>query len=160
MVTPRPDKCKHFTAILLFSMFLSTISGCTMSNYGKLESDKEVTRSFEAHQVLPDHKYYFWGTKSRPVVVVGINEGYELNSKMWVPIDPEPEEFRRLIDIVSLQGMGDTVQPWGFRILDQSGREAGIWYSASRAAAVEINESGQIVNLSPMRTAARGNQRE
>ena len=141
-------------------MILTAISGCTMSNYGKLKSTPEVKQSFETYQILPNHKYYFRGVKSRPTVIVGINENYELNLKLWVQIDPESEDFRRLIDIVSLQGGGTTTQPWGFRILDSAGNDVGVWYSAIRAAAVEINENGQIVNLSPLRTVAIGDQQK
>ena len=160
MVISITNKSRFFTAIILFSMILTALSGCTMSNYGKLKSTPEVTQSFKTYQALPNHKYYFRGVKSRPTVIGGINENYELNSKLWVQIDPESEDFRRLIDIVSLQGGGTTTQPWGFRILDNAGNDVGVWYSAIRAAAVEINENGQIVNLSPLRTVAIGDQRK
>jgi hypothetical protein len=63
-----------------------------------------------------------------------------------------------LIDRVSLQGTGSTAQPWGFTILDHSGKAVGVWYSAIRAAAVEVNENGKIVNLAPLRTVTIGNQ--
>ena len=79
-----------------------------MSNYGKLESNPEIKQSFETYQILPNHKYYFRGVKSRPTVIVGINENYELNLKLWVQIDPKSEDFRILIQRVSLQGMGNT----------------------------------------------------
>jgi hypothetical protein len=129
-----------------------------MSEDGKLKSTPEVTRAFEAYQSLPGHKYYYKGTYSQPVVIVGINENYELNSKLWVGIDPESKDFRILIDKVSLQGSGTTTEPWGLTILDKSGRDVGVWYSAIRAAAVDINENGQIVNLSPLRTVTIGDQ--
>jgi hypothetical protein len=130
-----------------------------MSNYGQLKSNKEATQAFESYQILPDHKYYYRGTYSRPIAVVGIKENFELNSKLWVEIDLKSKDFRTLIDKVSLQGSGSTTHPWGFTILDHSGRDVGVWYSAIRAAAVEITENGQIVNLSPLRTVATGNQR-
>ena len=64
-----------------------------------------------------------------------------------------------MIDRISLQGTGSTTQPWGFTILDRSGNDVGVWYSAISAAAVEIDEKGRIVNLSPLRTVTIGNQR-
>ena len=160
MVLSILNKRRFFTALTLFSMVLTALSGCTMSNYGKLKSTPEVKQSFETYQILPNHKYYYRGVKSRPTVIVGINENYELNLKLWIQIDTESEDFRRLIDIVSLQGGGTSTQPWGFRILDNAGNDVGIWYSAIRAAAVEINENGQIVNLSPLRTVAIGDQQK
>ena len=145
-------------AIILFLMVLTALVGCSMANYGKLKSNSEVAQAFEAYQILPDHKYYYRGTFSRPFVIAGINKNFELNSKLWVEIDPQTKDFRTLIDRVSLQGTGRATRPWGFTILDHSGRDVGVWYSAIRAASVEVNENGQIVNLSPLRTVTRGAQ--
>jgi len=153
------NKRRFFIPVILFSMILLTLSGCSMSKYGKLESEWEIKQSFEAYQILPNHKYYFRGASSKPTVIVGINDNYELNLKMWLQIDTESDNFRRLIDIVSLQGMGNQVQPWGFRILDNEGNAVGVWYSSLRAAAVEVNENRQIVNLQPSRTVVVGEQR-
>ena len=145
-------------AVVLFFMFLTILGGCAMSNYGRLESNSDIRRAFETYQIMPDHTYYYRGTFSRPFVIVGINKNFELNSKLWVEIDPQSKDFRTLIDRVSLQGSGSTTRPWGFRILDHSGSAVGVWYSAIRAAAVEVNENGQIVNLSPLRMVTRGGQ--
>jgi hypothetical protein len=144
--------------MILFMILFATLSGCTMANYGKLKSNQAVTESFETYQILPDHTYYYRGTFSRPFVIVGINNNYELNSNLWVAVDPQSEDFRTLIDRVSQQGSGSATQPWGFTILDHSGGAVGIWYSAIRAAAVEVNENGKIVNLAPLGTVTIGNQ--
>ena len=154
------NKRRLFTAIILFSMILIPLGGCSLSNYGKLKSTPEIKQSFKTYQILPNHEYYFRGVKSRPTVIVGINENYELNLKLWVQIDPESEDFRILIDRVSLQGMGRTYEPWGFRILDAAGNDVGVWYSAISTAAVQINENRQITNLQPSRTVAIGDQRK
>jgi hypothetical protein len=145
-------------AVVLFLMFLTILGGSAMANYGRLESNSDIRRAFETYQIMPDHTYYYRGTFSRPFVIVGINKNFELNSKLWVEIDPQSKDFRTLIDRVSLQGSGSTTRPWGFRILDHSGSAVGVWYSAIRAAAVEVNENGQIVNLSPLRIVTRGGQ--
>ena len=145
MVISKINLIRLFSGIILFFMALIALSGCSISNYGKLRSNPEVTRTFEAYQILPDHKYYYRGTFSRPIAIVGINKNFVLNSKLW-------------IDRVSLQGLGSTTQPWGFTILDKSGNDVGVWYSAIRAAAVQIDERGLIVNLSPIRTVTVGDQ--
>jgi hypothetical protein len=143
-------------AVAIFFIFLTIVGGCALSNYGRLEPNSDVTRTFEAYQIIPDHTYYYRGTFSRPFVIAGINKNFELNSKLWVKIDTQSKDFRTLIDRVSLQSTGSTIKPWGFTILDHSGRNVGVWYSALRAAAVEVNENGQIVNLSPLKTVTRG----
>ncbi len=144
--------------IILFCMALAALGGCAMSNYGRLESNSDVRRAFEAYQIMPDHRYYYRGTFSRPFAMVGIHKNYELNSKLWVEVDPQSKDFRTLIDRISLQGSGSTTEPWGFTILDHSGSRIGVWYSAIRAAAVQVNEKGQIVNLAPLRTVTKGAQ--
>ena len=159
MIMPVGSKGRLYRAIILFAMISISLSGCSMSGYGRLRSNKEAAQAFVTYQILPNHKYYYRGTYSRPFVIVGINENYTLNSKLWVQIDPGSEDFRLLIDRVALQGSGSTIEPWGFIILDHSGNDVGVWYSAIRAAAVEINENGQIANLSPLRTVAIGGQR-
>jgi hypothetical protein len=140
-------------------MVLIALGGCSMSNYGKLKSNREIAEAFTTYQILPDHKYYYWGAPNRPVAIVGINENYELNLKLWVEIDPESTNFRKTIDLVSLQGMGRTAQPWGSIILDHAGNDVGVWYSAITAAAVQVNENGQIIKLVPSRVVAIGDQR-
>jgi hypothetical protein len=148
-----------FLAFFVISATLLAFGGCALGNYGKLKSEPEVTRAFEAYRILPGHKYYYWGTASRPVAIAGIKQNYELNSKLWLPIEPDSKDFRTLIDRVSLQGSGSTTQPWGFHILDKAGNDVGVWYSAIRAAAVEIDDEGRILNLSPIRTVTQGNQK-
>jgi hypothetical protein len=147
-------------ATISFSIIITVLCGCSLSNYGQLKSNKEVTQAFENHQILPNLKYYYRGTYSRPIAIVGIKENYELISNLWVKIDPKSKDFQALIEKVSLQGSGGNVNPWGFNILDHSGKDVGVWYSAIRSAAVEIDANGRIVNLSPIPTAAIGNQRQ
>ena len=143
-------KRKRFAVpVISFIMILFALGGCSTSKFGRLEWDKEVKQSFESYQVLPNHKYYYWGVSSSPRAIVGIEETYELNLTMYPPIDTESDDYRRLIDIVSFQGMGNTVEPWGFRILDKTGNYVGVWYSAVRATSVDINDNRQIVRFGP-----------
>ena len=143
-------KRKRFAVpVISFIMILFALGGCSTSKFGRLELDKEVKRSFQSYQVLPNHKYYYWGVSSSPRAIVGIEDTYELISRMYTQIDTESEDYRRLIDIVSLQGMGNTVEPWGFRILDKTGNYVGVWYAAVRATSVNINDNRQIVNFGP-----------
>ena len=96
------NRKQQFFLIALSLMIAFAFCGCAASKkFGRLESDKAVKQSFESYQALPDHNYYYRGVSSKPTVIVGIEETYELNLKMWVEIDTESDDFRRLIDIVS-----------------------------------------------------------
>jgi hypothetical protein len=135
------------------------LGSCSTQNYGRLKSNREVADSFKAYQILPNHKYYYWGAPNNPVAIVGINENYELNLKMWVEIDPESDRFRKVIDMISMQGMTNAYQPWGLDIFDHAGGHVGVWYSAITTAAVNVNENNQIEKLIPSRTIAIGDQK-
>ena len=137
-------------SIILFFIALAALSGCAMSNYGRLESNPEITRAFKTYQVIPDHTYYFRGTFGKPRAIAGINKNFDLNSELWVEIDTQSQDFRTLIDRISFKGSGCGTVPSGFTILDHSGRNVGVWFSTKRAAAVEVKENGQIVKLAPL----------
>ena len=155
----KTSRGRFWPANRLWVIILAALIGCAASNYGRLTSNSEVTQAFQNHQVLPAYTYYYRGPQSRPFVIAGIHNDFVLDSPLWVEIDPQSKDFRTLIDRVSLQGMGSNVQPWGFTIIDSSGREVGVWYSAIRAAAVDVDENGRIVNLSPIGMVTRGDQR-
>ena len=145
-------------AVTFGMVILIVLMGCSTSNYGRLASNPEVTQAFQTYQILPDHTYYYRGSSSRPFVVVGIHKDFSLDSSLWVKIDTDSSDFSNLVGRVSLQGSGRTIDPWGFSILDQTGRKVGVWYSAIRAATVVVEENGRITQLAPIRTVTRGDQ--
>jgi len=51
MVVSITNKRRFFAAIILFSMVLIPLGGCSLSNYGKLKSTPEVKQSFETYQI-------------------------------------------------------------------------------------------------------------
>ena len=143
----------------MVSVFLAAVLlSCAGGKYGHLKPTSQVKEAFEAYQAFPGYNYYYWGTYSQPVVIAGIKQDYRLVSKMWLPVDPQSKDFRTLIDKVSLQGMGGTVEPWGFTIIDEKGQTIGIWYSAVRAAAVSVDEASHVVSISPTRMVTIGEQ--
>ena len=144
----------------LTAVVLMIIGGCTAAKYGRLTSNKDVSQAFNSYQVLPNHKYYYRGVYSKPTVIVGINQNYTLDLKMWVEINTDSDDFRILIDRINFQGLGFQVQPWGFTILDSEGNDVGVWYSALRSAAVEIDDNRRITKLFPMGMTTQGDQRQ
>ena len=158
LLSTRNRKRAFVGAGLLFLFFIS-FGGCSAPNYGRLESRKAVQQAFQNHQTLPDHKYYYAGVRSKPTVIVGINQNYQLTDRMWIEIDSESEDFGIIIDRVSLLNTDFRIQAWGFVILDPEGQEAGVWYSIIRSAAVRIDENGQINKLYPMGQTTVGPQK-
>ncbi len=155
------NRSKIPIVLILSFIILALLGGCKTGNYGRLQSDPEATRSFESLTVLPNHKYYYRHTSSLPSAIVAIHGDFSLDSKLWTEIDTQSKEFKRLIELVGLQGMGtaQTTRPWGFKILTSDDRYVGIWYSALRTAAIDINEKNEIITLAPTGIVTRGTQR-
>ena len=159
MLLSQSDRIRALITASLLIVLLTTFFGCKTANYGRLQPDKQVLDTFLSYQMLPDHQYYYRGVASSPSVVAGIDQNYELKLKMWTAIDPESEDFKILVDRISFQGMGNNAEPWGLIILDHQGNQVGVWYSALRGAAIEVNEKRQITNLIPVQHIAVGPQR-
>ena len=157
-----PSSRKSIIPTVLISSFiiLAALSACKTGNFGRLQIDPEVTRTFESLEVLPNHKYFHRDSASSPSVVVAIHEDFTLNTPVWTEIDPQSGEFRRVIRLVGLQGTGtgQTTTPEGFKIFSGDGRYVGLWYSALRTAAVAINENNEITSLVPTGNITRGNR--
>ena len=158
MTIPILNPLRSPAAIISLALMFIAVGGCSTANYGQLKSNPEVTQAFQSYQILPNTTYFYRGSYSRPLAIAGIRPEFELNSKLWVKIDVTSKDFKALIDKVALQGSGGATQPWGFIILDHAGRDVGVWYSAIRAAVVDVNENGRIVNLAPIGFVTRGNQ--
>ena len=155
-----PPSRKSRIPIVLISSFiiLAVLSACKTGDYGRLELDPETTRTVQSLEVLPNHKYYHRDSASLPSVVVAIHDDFRLNTPVWTEIDPQSEEFKRVIELVGLQGTGtgQTTRPMGFKIISADGRYVGIWYSALRTASVAINENNEITSLVPTGNVTRG----
>ena len=159
MLLSQRNRFRTLAAASLLLMLVTAFIGCAGGNNGKLKPDKQVLDTFLSYQMLPDHKYYYRGVASSPSVIAGINQNYEMNLKMWTAIDPDAGDFKTLVDRISFQGMGNNAEPWGLNILDHQGNQVGVWYSALRGAAIEVNENRQITNLIPVQHIAVGAQR-
>lgn len=129
--------------ILLVSLL---ISGC-FENYGRLKHNAEVSRAFQAYQVEPDYKYYYYGRSNMPYAIVGIDRTYHMRSRVWREVDHDTEEFRKMIfwtwDDIRYSYQRNFTQ--GAYILDPEGKRVGIWYSGLWWAAIRFDDDRRIV---------------
>lgn len=117
---------------LLFFVFLSTIA-CTFlsgKNYGKFVPDADVTAAFNKSEINPDFNYYITGSDTYPRSILGLNKAYILDSNLWKKVEFKPEELKELTARMRQRAMDCCMQvQFGFAILDDKGKQIGIWYS-------------------------------
>ena len=122
-------------------------------NYGRLKRDKEVTQIFETYKVLPDHKYYTSGLGNIPYAIIGIHETYTLRKGLWKEVNLTTQLLR------SWTYQMDTIYgypPYGSKILDDNGKQVGIWYSSKQWTTVIMEEDNGIALFTPEPPGFRG----
>lgn len=122
-------------------------------NYGRLERDKEVTEIFETYKVLPDHKYFTSGPGNIPYAIMGIHESYILRKGLWKEVDLTTQLLRSwLYQMDTIYGF----PPYGSKILDDTGKQVGVWYSSKQWTTVIMEKNNGIAVFTPETPGFRG----
>jgi hypothetical protein len=108
-------------------LLVLSMAGCA-GRYGNLVYDEAVDQMFENLTVLPDHRYYFSGSDSRPDAIIAIDTRYALKSNIWKPVEMTSEELKRWIDNPARRAR---LYPYNYGryIVSDDGQRIGLWYS-------------------------------
>ena len=140
--------------LISVSFFLIlTLSPARALEYGKLKRDKETTRIFQKYEFLPNHTYYICGQGNIPHAIIGIHNDYTLRKGLWKKVDISPQLLRGWVDQM------DTIygfQPYGSKILDNYGKQVGIWFSSKQWTTVVLEEDNGIAVFTPEPPGFRG----
>lgn len=133
--------------------FLFLFCSCSISGYGRLQSNDEITRLFDDYKILSDHLYYYSGLEGVPDAIIGINSNYSLYSKSWRQVDLSPLLLEKWISRMTYVHL---VTPRGAWILGPDGQRIGIWYSARYQATVRMEEGNRVVIIPPLPPELQG----
>jgi hypothetical protein len=129
--------------------------GLPSFKYGKLKRDPEINRKFKTYKILPDHRYYISGRANIPYAIIGIKKIYELRPGLWQEINLTTPLLRGWVtQMDNIYGY----PPYGSAILDDNGKQIGIWYSSKQWTTVIIEEKNEIAVLAPEIPGFRGGQ--
>lgn len=132
MTLPIITKNRLLLFVLLFLFFLAT-TDCTYlsdKNFGKFVPDADVTVAFNKSEINPAFNYYITGSDTYPRSILGLNKAYVLNSDLWKKVEFTPEELKELTTRMQQRALDCCKQtPFGFAVIDDKGRQVGIWYS-------------------------------
>ncbi len=140
--------CSPKTPVKLFFVFgpgllaLVLTAGCSGS-YGRVTFDDGVTAAFKTHQVPSDLKYYYYGLYNRHYALVGLDPKFELQTRIWRPIDPQSERFKEAVRNAWEIEHYAPYYARGSRILDLNGNQVGVYYS-SFYVSVKFGSDNQI----------------
>jgi len=122
-------------------LVLALVSGCA-GTFGHYKRDPEVFEAFNSDQVPLDYRYYYYHSGSEPIAVIGVEKKYDAGSNMWREVEPNTAKFKNLIDWI-WEDYGYT--RFAARIIDPSGKQAGIMYTSIREVAIKFTDDNRIV---------------
>jgi len=134
------------TRLLTISVIVMiVILGC-FENYGRLQRSTEVQTMFETGQLPSEFNYHFYGNRSHPYAVMGLDPGWTLRSRIWRKVELSTEEFRYMTKWV-WEDLG--YYKYGANILDPEFEKIGIIYTSSWMAAVKVDKDTKTVEVMP-----------
>jgi hypothetical protein len=140
-------------AAVAAALFLA--AGCAAGSYGSLRRSPEATRSFQAAEVLPGHRYYTTGSRNVPDAILAVADPYTMKAETWrEERDITPEQLKILVFGIDEQGQGLTDFPVGMDVLGPGGEKIGVWYSDLYFTTVELLEDNQVMVHSPAKIRA------
>jgi fumarate reductase subunit C len=123
--------------------FLLVIAGCT-KNYGHFARSAQVEQAFRNGEHQSDYQYFYAGRDTMPYAIIGVDRGYTVPSRYWIPFEPEPEELRKMTG--NMYGK-HRFYPTGYQILDPDGAIIGVWFSSVYFQSVSVDPQNRTVEV-------------
>jgi len=148
-------KYRKWTVIQMAAwiLMIGLFAGCASNpeapgNSGILQLSTEVSQTFESFQVLPQYKYYFTGSETKPLAIMGIDRNYTLVSQIWKEAgDLTPEQLKKWVN--QILEFRPPMRTYGAHILGTNGEKVGIWYSPYNDSPVTMLADNQVEVVPP-----------
>ena len=146
MRTIRPNKTRiRASAAAFFAVvaLMIVVAGCN-KNYGRFTIDTQVSQAFRTGAMQPEFNYYYTGRDTMPYAIIGIDHGYTVPSRYWIPFEPEPAQLKKMSQNIYRYYH---FQPYGSTILDSEGKVVGVWYSNIFQRSVTVDQENHTVQV-------------
>jgi hypothetical protein len=128
----------------------AAVNTALTKDWGKIVPANEVKIFFETYQVSPDLNYYISGSDVYPNAILGLNKAYILDSTLWKKIELTEDLLQVLVTDMKSRALNSGINQFGFAVLDNQGKQIGIWYSILFATApVQMKEDKKIIIYTP-----------
>ena len=128
----------------------AAVNDALTKNWGKIVPDNEVKNIFETYQVSSDSNYYISGSDVYPNAILGLNKAYTLDSTLWKKIELTEAMLQVIVTDMKSRVMSSGENQFGFAVLDNRGKQIGVWYSIlSATAPVHIKEDNKVIIYTP-----------
>lgn len=122
-------------------------AGLLAGKYGSMVPDGKASAAFESFQLSAGVTYYVSGSDEYPNAMLGLNREYTLDSTLWKRIEPTPARFRDLVLQMQARAWQIGQRHYGFAVVDDQGRQIGIWYSILAARTPVVMKEDRHVEI-------------
>lgn len=131
--------------VVLLVIFFGACAA-TFSGYGRLNPNEQLGRDLEQGNIPAGYAYYYSGPDDAPNAILGIADGYTLDSRIWKPVDLTKEKMRSWMQWIT-RGYGTSIRYRGADVMDGSGTKVGIWYSPAWNTMVQVQGTKVVVHV-------------
>lgn len=118
-------------------------------NYGGFRQSPAVEADIQKCTVKPDYEYFTYGSEDFPEVLMAIDRKYDVEPGIWRKVSLTKDKMKILLDSMNHRAFMDATYPLrGFSIIDDKGKEIGLWYSDFMFTALVVMKEGNRVVIS------------
>ncbi len=156
MVRTQTSKICQSSGLMI--MLVLIVTGCS-TGISHFERRVSASNYFEQYQVLPDHKYYYFGHPHSPDAVVGIRNGWTFQTTSWQTMAPDERKLRDLVERMhNTPGSEYNIEPNGAYISNDQGETIGVWYSMWVLPILRFEDEKTFTISDPVPTFPRTNR--
>lgn len=148
MHTQKPESLRRrfWGAVVAFAgmAIMLIISGCATVP-SSFKPSYRVTSVFGDFRPIPGYRYFYSGTRAKPLGVLALKPGITLETKGWQPVAAERREIDPLIENMQLVPWVEyNVMPNGAYIIDPNNQKVGVFYSVYRFPRITFKNADTI----------------
>ena len=121
-------------------------------NYGKITPDSNAAKAFETYQINPNYNYYISGSDVYPHAIIGLDKVYKLEPDLWKQVEMTPKKIRELVTDMQdkVRSLSVRLSLHGFAMIDDKGKQVGVWYSILRATtSLKMKDDHTVIIITP-----------
>jgi hypothetical protein len=126
--------------IVILSVFLMGCAGA-----GKLQPNPALLAQYRGNALSKTYNYYYCGRSTLPYAVVGIDNTYGFNDRLWFKIESGQAVYEKISNLSDLHP--DSFPMAGSDILDGQGNKIGVWFSHYRSTPVRVDNETRMVEV-------------
>jgi len=119
--------------------------GACAGSYGKLVTSPASLEEYRQQTLPADLRYYYCGRSGLPYAVIGIDDTYRFNDRVWFKIESMDKVYEKIYNLSDLHPFARTMRVAD--ILDPGCRRIGVWFSYYHHTPVRVDPDFGVLDI-------------